>query len=73
MSNYLNLEKPQENDLLWGNKINSNFDKIDAEANRVNTELGTKANNNHTHNFNNLYAPIQHSHDDLYTSIGHTQ
>ena len=71
MSSYLNLEKPQENDLNWGNKLNSNFDKIDAEASRANTELGKKADINHTHNFNNVFAPLVHRHDDLYPPIGH--
>ena len=72
MSQYLNLEKPTENDLNWGDAVNRNTDKIDAECSRLNTELGTKAPNGHTHNFNNLYAPINHNHNSLYASIGHT-
>jgi len=69
---YLNLEKPEENELNWGVKLNGNFDKIDTESNRVNTVLGTKANTNHTHNYSNVYAPISHNHNDLYATLSHT-
>jgi len=72
MSNYLNLEKPTENDLNWGDAVNRNTDKIDAECSRLNTELGTKSNVNHTHNFNNQFAPLNHHHNSSYASIGHT-
>jgi len=73
MSNYLNLEKPTENDLNWGDSINDNTDKIDAECSRLNTELGNKSDVGHTHNFDTLYAPLEHSHnfDDRYSQLSH--
>jgi len=72
MSNYLNLEKPNENDLKWGDSLNRNTDKIDAECNRLNTAVNGKANLNHTHNFENQFAPLNHHHNSLYSAIEHT-
>jgi hypothetical protein len=69
MTNYLNLEKPNEADLNWGDSINSNSDKIDAECRRLNSELGNKANTNHTHSG---FAPASHNHNDLYSQLNHS-
>ena len=62
MSNYLNLEKPKETDLNWGDSLNRNTDKIDIECSRLNTELGNKAPNSHTHT---IYALTGHTHSEL--------
>jgi hypothetical protein len=72
MTQYLNLEKPTENDLNWGDSINENSEKIDTECNRLNTELANKSDVNHTHNFGNVFSPLGHNHNDLYPLISHT-
>ena len=65
---HLGLVKPDMDSTLWGDDVNNNFDKIDAECQRLD---GAKAPTNHTHPD---HATTHHTHgiddiDDIQTEL----